>query len=80
VSPSPVWIVFHVLMLGYTVPHVTDRMMKADARTGQVTEFPLPSRGHQMRVLDIDMATNPPTVWFVNQRNSRIVSFQEYSQ
>ena len=70
----------NVRKVGYAVPHVTDRVVKADAKTGQVTEFPLPSRGHQVRVLDIDMSTNPPTIWFVGQRNSRIVSFQEYTQ
>ena len=52
--------------------------MKADTNTGQVTEFPLPSRGHAVRNVDIEMSANPPAIWFVNQRYGRIVRFQEY--
>ena len=68
----------HTRKVGWAVPHVSDRMMKADANTGQVVEFPLPSRGHAVRDVDIDMSANPPVLWFVNQRNGRIVRFQEY--
>jgi hypothetical protein len=54
--------------------------MKADANTGQVVEFPLPSKGHAVRNVDIDMSASPPALWFVNQRNGRIVRFQEYAE
>ena len=70
----------HVRKVGWAVPHVSDRVMKADANTGQVTEFPLPSRGHAVRDVDIEMSANPPAIWFVNQRNGRIVRFQEYTE
>ncbi len=70
----------HTRKVGWAVPHVSDRVMKADVKTGQVTEFSLPSRGHAVRVVDIELSTNAPTIWFVNQRYGRIVSFQEHAQ
>jgi len=70
----------HTRKVGWAIPHVSDRVMKADAKTGQVVEFPLPSRGHAVRNVDIDMKANPPALWFVNQRNGRIVRFQEYTE
>jgi len=66
--------------VGWTVPHHSDRMVKADAKTGQVTEFPLPSRGYQIRNFDIEMTAHPPAVWFMNQRDGTIVRFQEYTE
>ena len=65
--------------LGWTVPHQSDRMVKADAKTGEVVEFPLPSRGYQIRNLDLEMSADPPAVWFINEREGSIVRFQEYS-
>ena len=70
----------HVRKVGYAVPHVSERVLRVDVKTGQVTEYPLPSRGHAVRNVDIDMSTNPPTIWFINQRHGRIVSFQEYAE
>jgi hypothetical protein len=64
--------------VGWTVPHMSDRMVKADVKTGDVVEFPLPSRGYQIRNLDLEMSANPPAVWFINQRDGSIVRFQEY--
>ena len=68
----------HTRKVGWAVPHVADRVMKADANSGKVTEFPLPSRGHAVRVVDIEMSANPPAIWFVNQRYGKVVRFQEY--
>ena len=65
--------------IGWSAPHVSDRVRKADANTGQVVGFPLPSRGHAVRDVDIDLSVNPSALWFVNQRNGRIVRFQEYA-
>lgn len=70
----------HVRKVGYAVPHVSDLVLRVDANTGQVSEYPLPSRGHAVRNVDIDMSTNPPTIWFVNQRYGRVISFQEYAE
>lgn len=64
--------------VGWSVPHVSDRVMKVDVNTGKVVEFPLPSRGHAVRNVDIDLSVNALALWFVNQRNGRIVRFQEY--
>ena len=69
----------HRKRVGYAVPHVSDVVMRAEVTTGKVTEYPLPSRGHAVRNVDIDMSTDPPTLWFVNQRHGKIVRFQEYS-
>lgn len=63
---------------GWTAPDVTDLMVKADLKTGEMTEWPLPSRGKEVRNIDIDLSTNPPSIWFPNQRQGRIVRFQEY--
>ena len=66
--------------VGWTVPHHSDRMVRADVKTGQVVEFPLPSRGYQIRNLDMEMTATPPAVWFINQRDGLIVRFQEYTE
>jgi len=66
--------------IGWTVPHHSDRMVKADADSGQVIEIPLPSRGYQIRNLGIEMTANPPAIWFMNQRDGTIVRFQEYTE
>ena len=66
--------------VGWTVPHHSDRMVKADAKTGEVTEFPLPSRRYQIRNLDMEMTANPPAVWFINESEGSIVRFQEYTE
>jgi hypothetical protein len=42
-----------------------------------MTEWPLPSHGKEVRNIDIDLSTNPPSVWFPNQRLGRVVRFQE---
>jgi hypothetical protein len=66
--------------IGWTAPDVTDRIVKADLKTGSVTEYPLPSHGKEIRNIDIDNTVSPPTLWFVNQRLGRIVRFQEYAE
>jgi len=63
---------------GWTAPDVTELMVKADAKTGEITEWPLPSRAKEVRNIDIDLSTNPPSIWFPNQRLGRVVRFQEY--
>jgi hypothetical protein len=37
----------------------------------------LPSRGKEVRNIDIQISVDPPALWFVNQRLGRIVRFQE---
>ena len=64
--------------VGWAAPDYIDRVVKADLNTGEVTEFPLPSSGKEIRNIDIEMSVNPPALWFVNQRRGRIVRFQEY--
>ncbi len=64
--------------IGWTVPDVTNRIVKVNANTGEITEFPLPSRGKEIRNIDIELNSNPPALWFVNQRLGRVVRFQEY--
>ena len=63
---------------GWTAPDVTELMLKADVKTGEITEWPLPSRAKEVRNIDIDLSTNPPSIWFPNQRLGRLVRFQEY--
>ena len=63
---------------GWSAPDVTELMVKADLKTGEITEWPLPSRAKEVRNIDIDMSTNPPSIWFPNQRLGRVVRFQEY--
>ena len=66
--------------VGWAAPDATSRIVKADLRTGQVIDFPLPSHGKEIRNIDIEMTANPPALWFVNQRLGRIVRFQEYTE
>ena len=49
-----------------------------DAATGQLTAWPLPSHGQEIRNIDIQLSVNPPAVWFINQRLGRVIRFQEY--
>ncbi len=69
-----------VRKVGWSVPAVIDRVVKADLNTGEVTEFPLPSHGKTILNIDIEMSADPPALWFVNQRLGRIVRFQEYTE
>jgi streptogramin lyase len=55
-------------------------IVKIELETGNMTEFPLPSHGNEVRNIDIQMSTDPPSLWFVNQRLGRIIRFQEYSE
>ena len=64
--------------IGWAVPDVTDHMIKIDAATGQLTAWPLPSHGQELRNIDIQLSENPPDVWFINQRLGRVIRFQEY--
>ena len=41
----------------------SDRIARFNPKTEQFTEFPLPSLGTNVRRLDIDNSTTPPTVW-----------------
>ena len=66
-----------VRKVGWTVPDVIDHMIKVDARSGQLTAFPLPSNGQEYRNIDIDMKSNPPAVWYINQRQGKVIRFQE---
>lgn len=66
--------------VGWSVPAVIDRVVKADLNTGEVTEFPLPSHGKTILNIDIETSSDPPVLWFVNQRQGRIVRFQEYTE
>jgi hypothetical protein len=66
-----------VRKVGWSVPDVTDVVVRTDPSTGEMTEFPLPSHGKEVRNIDIQMSVNPPALWFVNQRLGRIVRFQE---
>jgi streptogramin lyase len=64
--------------IGWSVPDVTDHMIKIDAATGQLTAWPLPSHGQEIRNIDIQLSVNPPAVWFINQRLGRVIRFQEF--
>ena len=59
---------------------MSDRVVKADAKTGEVTEFPLPGNGYQIRNLGIELTANPPAIWFPNQQDGTVVRFQEYTE
>ena len=64
--------------VGWSVPFVGENVIKADLKSGRVTEFPLPSHGERVHNVDLNMSSDPPTVWFVNLRLGMIVRFQEY--
>ena len=66
--------------VGWAAPDVIDHVIKVDATTGQLTAWPLPSHGQEIRNIDIELSANPPAIWFVNQRLGRVIRFQEYSE
>jgi streptogramin lyase len=41
----------------------SDRVAKFDPFTEKFTEYPIPSLGTDVRRLDVDNSTNPPTLW-----------------
>ena len=41
----------------------SDRIAKFNPKTEQFTEYPLPSLGSDVRRLDVDNSTNPPSLW-----------------
>lgn len=69
-----------VRKVGWTAPDVVDHVIKVDARTGQLTAWPLPSHGQEIRNIDIERSANPPAIWFINQRLGRVIRFQEYAE
>lgn len=66
-----------VRKVGWTAPDVIDHVIKVDASTGQLTAWPLPSHGQEIRNIDIERSANPPAIWFINQRSGKVIRFQE---
>ena len=58
-------------------PQNADRVYKVDTKTSEVTTYHMPSRGTDIRMINIDDSTNPPTVWTHYNRGNKIVRLQE---
>ena len=54
----------------------SDRIAKFDPATEKFTEYTLPTRGTEIRHIQVDNATNPPTVWLPYDRTNKIARIQ----
>jgi streptogramin lyase len=54
----------------------SDRIARFDPATEKFTEFELPTRGTEIRHIQVDSSTNPPTVWLPYDRTNKIARVQ----
>ncbi len=54
----------------------SDRIARFDPATETFTEFQLPTRGTEIRHIQVDNSTNPPTVWLPYDRTNKIARIQ----
>jgi streptogramin lyase len=55
----------------------SDRVVKFDPKTEQMTEFLLPTLGTDMRHVSVDNSTTPPSIWIPYNRSNKIIRLQE---
>ena len=53
-----------------------DVLTKFDPKTERFTEYRLPTRGTEIRHVQVDNRTSPPTVWAPYNRTNKIVRLQ----
>jgi virginiamycin B lyase len=53
-----------------------DRIVKFDPKTERFTEYQLPTRGTEIRHIQVDNRTDPPTIWAPYNRVNKIVRLQ----
>ena len=53
-----------------------DALTKFDPKTERFTTYQLPTRGTEIRHVQVDNSTNPPTVWAPYNRSNKIVRLQ----
>ena len=53
-----------------------DVLTKFDPKTERFTEYPLPTRGTEIRHVQVDNRTDPPTVWAPYKRTNKVVRLQ----
>ncbi len=54
----------------------SDRIARFDPSTEKFTEFALPTRGTEIRHIQADSSTNPPTIWIPYDRTNKIARIQ----
>jgi streptogramin lyase len=54
----------------------SDRIAKFDPSTEKFTEYTLPTRGTEIRHIQADSSTNPPTIWLPYDRTNKIARIQ----
>ena len=54
----------------------SDRIAKFDPSTEKFTEYSLPTRGTEIRYIQVDSSTTPPTVWLPYDRTNKIARVQ----
>jgi streptogramin lyase len=57
-----------------------DRIVRFDPKTERFTEFQLPTRGTEVRHIQVDNRTNPPTIWVPYNRVNKVVRLQFRTQ
>ena len=61
---------------GWAFDWRSDRLMRVDPATGEVTEYPMPTRDVESRRTAVDTSTNPPAVWIHGAGNGLIIRVQ----
>jgi streptogramin lyase len=54
----------------------SDRIARFDPQTASFTEFEIPTLGTEIRHIQADASTNPPTVWVPEDRTNKIARIQ----
>ena len=62
--------------VGWAFDWHNDRLVRVNPRTGEVTEYPMPTRDVEGRRTVIDHSTNPPSVWIHGAGNGLIIRVQ----
>jgi len=61
---------------GWAYDWRSDRLMRVDPATGEVVEYPMPTRDVESRRTAVDTSTNPPSVWIHGAGNGLILRVQ----
>ena len=61
---------------GWSFDWHNDRLVRVNPRTGELTEYPMPTRDVESRRTAVDNSTNPPSVWIHGAGNGLIIRVQ----
>jgi len=62
--------------MGWAFDWRNDRLVRVNPKTGEVTEYPMPTPDVQSRRTDVDTTTDPPSVWIHGAGNGLLIRVQ----